>query len=757
MVGGGWAGLAAALALLDRGADVTLLERRARAGGRACSFPHTETGLHLDNGQHVLLGCCARALAFLRRVGAEEAVRFQPLLQVPVIERGRAARLRSARLPGPLHLLPSLMAYAHLTPRQRMRAALAAVALRLGRAPADGEPFSAWLRRHGQEPEAVARLWDLIVTAVLNTRADEASAALAARALRTGFLAGPRAATLGLFRVPLGEVADRAVACLRRGGADVRLGATAVRVEVEGSRACGVHLEDGRYLRVDALVAAVAPDALPSLLPEVWRRAPPFARLAELGWSPILNVYLLYDRPVMRADVSAFVDNDLQFAFNRGALLGRRDLDGRLIGLSVSAADRLTELAADRLTPHLDGLLRAALDSAEARAARLLAAVPVWQPRATFRATPGTTALRPAAGTPLAGLFLAGDWTDTGWPACLEGAVRSGEAAAATLWGALRRPATGATGEVASLSTAHGHRARGRGEGRTDAAAHGGATPLGETACALADGGLQPPVPLPPPAPGPEAPSETGVPAPRTAEALAAVPSTAPDVSFVIPARNERGCVAAALASVAAQAWPPGRLEAVVVDNGSDDGTADVVAAFAASHPQLEVQLVREPARGRSRAKNRGVAAARGELLVFLDADCRAAPDLAERVLARARAGWPAGSIRVVADSPDPLERGFFRLMEFGKRHLGIRAQLFYCRRDAFAAAGGFREDLELAEDLDLLVRLRRARYPVCHLSDTWIATSPRRLRALPLRLGLLTVFVRWALAHFGIGRRWRY
>lgn len=226
---------------------------------------------------------------------------------------------------------------------------------------------------------------------------------------------------------------------------------------------------------------------------------------------------------------------------------------------------------------------------------------------------------------------------------------------------------------------------------------------------------------------------------------------------MVIPARNEAGYVGRALASVAQQRWPLARLEVVVVDNGSVDGTAEAVRAFMAQEPRLAVRLVTEPAPGRARAKNRGARVARGRWLIFLDADSRMAPDLVERVVARGGGGCLAGSIAVVADSSDWLDRGFFALMELGKRLFHIRAQMFYCDRALFERFGGFDERLHLAEDREFLRRLQRAGVAVCHLTESWIATSPRRLHRLPLRLALLTTFVRWALAHVGIGRRWRY
>jgi glycosyltransferase involved in cell wall biosynthesis len=226
---------------------------------------------------------------------------------------------------------------------------------------------------------------------------------------------------------------------------------------------------------------------------------------------------------------------------------------------------------------------------------------------------------------------------------------------------------------------------------------------------------------------------------------------------LVIPARDEEALIGRALASVARQSCPSDCLEVVVVDNDSQDRTAAVVREFAAQHPGLRVTLVCEPVPGRARAKNTGARAAKGEILVFLDADSALAPDLVERVVEAYRDGYPAGSIRIVSDSDDFLDRAFFGLVEFGKRLFRIKAQMFYCSRATFLALGGFDERLQIAEDLDVLVRLERSGVPLCHLTASWIMTSPRRLRRLPFRLGLLTTFGRWLLAHFGIGRSWPY
>ena len=238
--------------------------------------------------------------------------------------------------------------------------------------------------------------------------------------------------------------------------------------------------------------------------------------------------------------------------------------------------------------------------------------------------------------------------------------------------------------------------------------------------------------------------------------AMEHVTSPEHDLSVVIPARNEQDYVRAALDSVATQTLPIERLEAVVVDNGSSDGTSDVVRSFAADHPDFAVTLAVEPTPGAARARNIGAKTATGRLLLFLDADSRMAPDLAEHII-KAGQSHRAGSVKIIADSNDRLNRGFFNLLEFGKVLFHIRAQMFYCERGLFLSHNGYNEDLLVAEDKEFLKRLQRAGIDVCHVNSSWIATSTRRLDGAPLRLGLFATFGRWAMGQAGIGRRWRY
>jgi glycosyltransferase involved in cell wall biosynthesis len=234
----------------------------------------------------------------------------------------------------------------------------------------------------------------------------------------------------------------------------------------------------------------------------------------------------------------------------------------------------------------------------------------------------------------------------------------------------------------------------------------------------------------------------------------------APLFSIIVPARNEELLLPAALRSVAAQSLPAGQVEVIVASNGSSDRTAavaEVESAALAANGGLSIRLLELPTPGVARAKNAAVEVARGRLLVFLDADSRMSPDLLATIARRAADGERVASIRIVADGRDPVDHGFFWVIENGKRLVRTRANMFWCERDLFASLGGFDASLNHAEDLDFLVRARRRGERVGHLRDQWVATSPRRLHRGPLRLGMVTMLGRWVLGHVGIGRRWPY
>ncbi|MCX6095047.1 MAG: hydroxysqualene dehydroxylase HpnE [Candidatus Bipolaricaulota bacterium] len=422
VIGGGFAGMAAACRLANDGVPVALYERAPRLGGRAASFEYE--GETLDYGHHILMSCCTAATGFLERLGVEETVRFQDYLSIPILCEGERTVLRSAPLPGILHLLPSLLRYRPLSFGERLAALRAGAALAVGRG--RNETFGAWLSRHGQSERAVRRLWNPVVVATLNAPAGKVGIAAARKVLRDGFFQ-PDGAAMGLFTVPLGSIFDAARKYVEARGGLVEVGAAASRVLFDGNRVIGVALADGRTVDAEAVICAVPPNALAPLVGPRPELANTLAAASRLEWAPIVNVHLWFDRPILDDEFAIAVDSPVQAIFDLDRLRGQGG--GRHLVLSQSAADAWIDRAdtevVGELVAALRNLLRAGRDT------RLVNSLVLRHRRATFVPSPGSDALRPGAHITIGGLFLAGDWTATGWPSTIEGAIRSGIGAAA--------------------------------------------------------------------------------------------------------------------------------------------------------------------------------------------------------------------------------------------------------------------------------------------------------------------------------------
>jgi squalene-associated FAD-dependent desaturase len=438
VIGGGLAGIAAALECADAGADVTLLEARPRLGG--ATFSIRRDGIWMDNGQHVFLRCCTEYRAFLERIDATDQTELQSRLSIPVVSPGgRIARIGRARLPAPAHLLPSLARFPFLSPRDRLgiaRAVRPLSKLDLGDPGLDRTTFGSWLAAHGQSQAAVDALWNLIVLPTVNLPAAEASLALAAKVFQTGLLDSAEAGDIGYAAVPLQQLhGDSGAAALDRAGVATRLRA---RVERIDPRADGFSLSwNGDGVDADAVVLTVPHDDAAQLLPG--GALPQAAELEHLGASPIVNLHVVYDRPVTDLPFAAGHQSPVQWVFDRtrGTKLER----GQYLAVSLSCAREYIGRKVDELraqfVPALEQLFP------EAEPARVELFFVTREQRATFRQGPGTAVLRPGTRTQVEGLSLAGAWTDTGWPATMEGAVRSGRAAAHEAMGLLGAPALG--------------------------------------------------------------------------------------------------------------------------------------------------------------------------------------------------------------------------------------------------------------------------------------------------------------------------
>lgn len=437
VVGGGLAGVTAALSLADAGLRVTLLEGRPRLGGLAFSFRRGD--LTVDNGQHVYLRCCTAYRWFLDRVEGTHLAPLQERLDVPVLDadRNRLGRLRRTALPVPLHLAASLATYPHLSVAERAKVGRAALALK-GLDPADpaldGQDFGSWLARHGQSQRAIEALWDLVGVATLNAVAGDASLGLAAMVFKTGLLSDPGAADIGWSRVPLGDLHDE----LARKALD----AAGVRTELK-TRVTSISRTDnggwrvevpGETLEADTVVLAVPQHEAHDLLPDGALERPD--RLLDIDTAPILNIHVVYGRKVLKRPFFAALGSPVQWVFDRTEAAGLTD--GQYLALSQSAAqdeiDAPVAALRERYLPELERLLPAA-HGAEVRDFFV-----TRERTATFAPTPGVGRLRPGARTKARGLYLAGAWTATGWPATMEGAVRSGITAAEAALSTLDRP-----------------------------------------------------------------------------------------------------------------------------------------------------------------------------------------------------------------------------------------------------------------------------------------------------------------------------
>jgi squalene-associated FAD-dependent desaturase len=456
VIGGGLAGITAAVALAEAGAAVTLLEARPRLGGATTSF--NRGALVVDTGQHVFLRCCTAYRGLLTRLGMTGSVRIQDRFDVTVLSPDGAARLRRNALPGPLHMGAALARYPRLSLAERARVTRAALAMRMLN-PADPaldqQRLGDWLAAHGQDERTRRVLWDLFTVSSLNIPGDDASLALAATVVKTALLGKKDAADIGVPLAPLGELHGTAgLALLRRLGAEVRLGVKAAAVEVtgpaetsgpryqirlargedtrgedsgagdpDGSAGPGTIAADGVVIATPAYTAAKLVPAAAGVPSGTW---------ADLGTSPIINVHVIYDRRVTRLPFAAAVDSPVQWLFDRTEISGfGASSRGQYLAVSLSAAEPYVDVPAAQLremfVPELAGLLPGARD------ARVSEFFVTRERRATFRQGPGCGRLRPHAATALPGLALAGAWTDTGWPDTMEGAVRSGLNAAIEL------------------------------------------------------------------------------------------------------------------------------------------------------------------------------------------------------------------------------------------------------------------------------------------------------------------------------------
>jgi zeta-carotene desaturase len=431
IIGGGFAGLAAGVALAGAGRRVRLLEQKPHLGGRARSFLDPTTGSVVDNGQHLFMGCYHATLRFLETIGTLDRIRFQPRLTVHFLDAdGRLTALECPNLPSPWHVLLGVLRSASFTLREKFEV------MRLGRAlrfavnhhnSSQGLTVSEWLRRLGQSKSLQRNFWDLLCIAAMNEDPGIAAAPLFERVLRLALFSSPADSRLGIARVGLSDCyTDAAADYIRARGGRVECGRSVAGLLISEGRCRGVRLASGEEIEAETAVSAVPSFQLASLLPGDWLRAEPFfSGLLALRPAPIISINLWFDRPLTELEFVGLRGTTVQWLFNKSRILGSGGNHGSLV-LSGARAhigrpkEELLEVARRDLARLLPA----------AREAKLLHSLVIKERFATFSPSCEAEPLRPPAVTPLKGLLLAGDWTATGLPATVEGAVRSGYNAA---------------------------------------------------------------------------------------------------------------------------------------------------------------------------------------------------------------------------------------------------------------------------------------------------------------------------------------
>ena len=446
VIGGGLAGLACAVALAESGIKVRLFEKRPHLGGRATSYTLPD-GSEVDNCQHVTLGCCTNLADFYRRAGADGKIRFYDRLYF-ADRAGRRSTIAASMLPPPLHMAPSFVGFGALGLGDKIgiAKALMAIAWAGGKPPdIDGVTMLDWLHRMRQTPDAIERFWRVVLVSALDEELSRMDARYGIDVFWKAFLGSRGGYRVGIPSVPLAELYEGCWDAIVRKGGEVRFRCGVREIHMRENSFAGVTLEDGTEISADACVTAVPHDVLLGLLPvAMGEEGGMLAGLRHLRTSPITGVHLWFDRVVMKEPFLALLDSTTQWIFNKSLLYAHAETNGDapsrgqylqlVISASYDLVPRSRQDIIDLCRRELAEVLPATRD------AKLEKATVIKEVHATFSPEPGVDQWRPAQKTAIEGLFLAGDWTRTGWPSTMEGAVRSGYLAAEETLSSLGEP-----------------------------------------------------------------------------------------------------------------------------------------------------------------------------------------------------------------------------------------------------------------------------------------------------------------------------
>jgi len=439
VIGGGLAGLATGVALAEAGWRVRLFELRPYLGGRATSYL-LPNGEHVDNCQHVTLGCCTNLEDFYRRVGSENKIKFFDRLLF-LDPEGRKGTMQAGMLPAPFHMTGSFAAFAPLSLRDKISIGRAMLSILWAKGKtadleeAGGISMLEWLRRRNQTPRAIERFWRVVLVSALDEELNRTDARFGVDVFWKAFLSNRTGYRMGVPVVPLADLYAGSTAEIEKRGGEVTLRSPVRALQLEGGTLGGLKFDGERVETADAYVFAVPHTVIAELIPEsVKQNDATFRSLERIKDAPITGVHLWFDRKVTDEPFITLLDTTTQWIFNKTQLYGDAAVKaegapgGQYLQLVISASYDLLQKQRQEIIDLCLKEVRQALPLA--REAQLVKATVIKEVAATFSPEPGVDRWRPKQQTSVGGLFLAGDWTDTGWPATMEGAVRSGYLAA---------------------------------------------------------------------------------------------------------------------------------------------------------------------------------------------------------------------------------------------------------------------------------------------------------------------------------------
>jgi squalene-associated FAD-dependent desaturase len=454
IIGGGLSGLSAAVELCARGHRTLVLEQHRHAGGRTYSFIDSATGDSIDNGQHLMMGCYHATRRYMGIIGTEYLTLLQPSLRIEFLHPSKSSLcLACPPLQAPLHLLGGLLRFKGVPLKNRLEMLRVTKQLFYTSLSKEQEldklNVEEWLVKLGQSDLSRKFLWDVITIGALNNHPKNVSALMLFRVLRATFLGKREYSSLLLPRAGLSDVlVNPAVEFIRRNGGEVLLGTEVSKVHVEDEKIISVSTQDGKEFRAQVFLSAVPWFGFERMLSNSGIRSELVIKTPSreiYDWdrfkpSPIISIQLWFDRIIMEEEFAALIDTRVHWIFNKssktmkplshgaGKKQGMEEKTSQQLSLVISGAQEFLEMSKQELIAIAMEDLKRVLP--KAKNANIVHSVVIKEKRATFSPSPGLEAMRPLPETTFSNLFLAGDWTNTGLPATIEGAVLSGKKAA---------------------------------------------------------------------------------------------------------------------------------------------------------------------------------------------------------------------------------------------------------------------------------------------------------------------------------------